>query len=145
MIKLRRFRAVTLIELLVCISIVAIVLGIAIGGIGGCSNSEGSRVGVVNKFSRKGLTWKTYEGTLIVGGVQNRPNAKGGGYNSVAANWDFTVKDKSLIPAIESAMDSGHRVKLSYKQVAAQMPWNGETSYFVTAVKDLDADSEGDK
>lgn len=143
---LRRLRAVTLIELFVVVSIICILLGLVLGGVGGCSQSEGSRVGVITKFSRKGIKWKTYEGNMLTGGMDTRTN-KSGNY-SVPSNWSFTVKDKSFIPQIQEAMDSGHRVKIGYSQKMMVMPWDGDTSYFVTDFKDLDAkesDENSDK
>lgn len=130
---LRRLRAFTLIELLVVISIICILFGILLGGVDGCSQSEGSRVGVITKFSRKGIKWKTYEGNLLTGGMDTR------------SNWSFTVKDKSFIPDIQAAMDSGHRVKIGYTQKMMVMPWDGETGYFVTDFKDLDAKDSDEK
>lgn len=53
--------------------------GIVVGtliGIGSCANSyilsEGVRVGQVNKFSKRGMIFKSYEGTLALQGLSTQ-------------------------------------------------------------------------
>lgn len=123
-------KAFTLIELLVVISIIALVVGIGLGAVGGFTTSEGSRVGVVTKFSRKGNWVKTWEGELQVG-------AGNGGYSSQV--WPFTVEDSQVANDIDKAQDSGHRVKLRYTQARFRNPAKGDTLYRVVQVIDLTA------
>ena len=53
--------------------------------------SEGSRAGMLVKFSEKGYIFKTYEGDLNLGGINPLPG------NTIANNiWKFSVKDDSI-------------------------------------------------
>jgi hypothetical protein len=93
--------------------------------------SDGDRVGVITKFSRKGLLFKTWEGELNLGGL--RKNADN---NVVANTWKFTVENNVLvINQIEDALDSNKTVKLHYKQEFWSAPWRAETNYFIDSVK----------
>lgn len=87
--------------------------------------SEGTRTGYLTKFSRRGYVLKTYEGELNLGGM----NAQN---NSVVNNiWDFSVlsKDKAIADSLINY--EGRIVKLYYKQVLKNFPWQGDTDYFV--------------
>ena len=104
---------------------------VAIGLLGqGCvalSNltySEGDRVGVVDKFSRKGTFVKTWEGEL-----QMRSLEQGG----MPKTWEFSVFDPEAIKQVQAAMDTGHRTKLHYQEKFFRHPWKGFTKYFVTS------------
>ena len=117
----------TLIELLIIISILGIITAIVFSG-GGFSRSDGDRVGSITKFSHKGIFWTTWEGELVMGGV----NKSGG--NTVANVWEFSVVDETLVQEIRKAMDLDKPVKLHYKQVLLLRPWNGSTTYFVDSI-----------
>ena|SRR2546423_1620807 len=91
--------------------------------------SEGSRTGYLLKFSKKGYVFKTYEGELNLGGM----NAQN---NSVMNNmWDFTVLhgNQGVIDSLNQY--EGKVIKLEYKEKLKNMPWQGDTPYFVYAVK----------
>lgn len=120
----KRNKAFTLIELIVCIMIVAILLSVVGGLLGGCSNSTGSRVGQVVKLSNKGLVVKTWEGDLTTGGM----NANG------VNVWHFTVTDEKLVPTLQDAMDRNQTVKLSYNQRMVRNPVTSDTPYHITGV-----------
>ncbi len=91
--------------------------------------SDGSRVGVVNKFSTKGLTGKTktWEGELLVGGAGTVQKS----------HWQFTVDsdDVDLIKAVDEAKSSQAMVELFYHKYLWVLKINGETTYFVTGIK----------
>ncbi len=87
------------------------------------SYSEGERVGVLQKFSRKGWVCKTYEGELalyVVGGIAPQI-------------WDFTVRDPAV--AIQLNAFIGERVRLHYAEHRG-LPSScfGDTIYFVDSV-----------
>jgi hypothetical protein len=131
-------KGATLIELLVIIVIVGSILGLIGVGIGGCSVSDGSRVGTITKFSHKGVVWKTYEGELNCGGLKNSLGSDG--KSSMVSNlWEFSVaKDnKEIIDKIQSAMDKNIPVKLTYHQYFVVMPWTADTDYLITEVKEV--------
>jgi hypothetical protein len=101
--------------------------------------SDGIRVGTVQKFSRKGFIFKTYEGQLNMGVVNlSQPNNQGDS-RQVGNAWDFSVGpfDKGTAVAIDEAMANEKRVKLYYKQMLYQFDWRGETDYFVYKVEPI--------
>ena len=92
--------------------------------------SEGSRAGVIIKFSKKGYVFKTYEGELNLGGMGNVPNTAQ--FNQI---WEFSVKDQKV--ANELMGLEGRKVSLHYKEKIKNLPWQGETVYFVDGVEVL--------
>jgi len=87
------------------------------------SYSEGDRVGILQKVSRKGWLCKTDEGELamyVVGGVAPQI-------------WDFTVRDKEVATQLEAHL--GERVRLHYTEHRG-VPTScfGDTGYYVDAV-----------
>ncbi len=89
--------------------------------------SEGSRAGMLMKFSRKGNIFKTYEGELNLGGINPLPG------NTIANNiWSFSVKEDSIGKLLEDK--EGHILRLHYKEKKKNLPWQGETPYFVDGV-----------
>lgn len=91
--------------------------------------SEGSRAGVVTKFSKKGFVWKSYEGELNLGGFTR--GAEGG----VVANvFRFSVTDPKVAEKINAALNSGTRVELAYSQWVVAPPTQC-SKYEVVAVK----------
>jgi hypothetical protein len=91
--------------------------------------SEGSRTGYLSKFTQKGYVFKTYEGEIFVGGATAD--------NSTIINsvWIFSVKsgDQAVIDSLRKY--EGHIVKAHYYQVLKNMPWQGDTEYFVNKVE----------
>jgi hypothetical protein len=91
------------------------------------SYSDGERAGILQKFSRKGWVFKTYEGELamsIVPGV-------------TPTIWSFSVRDRSVVEQLESAL--GKRVALHYTEHrGVPTTWFGETPYFVDRVRLVD-------
>jgi hypothetical protein len=101
--------------------------------------SNGERVGMITKFSKKGLIWPSWEGTL---------NTTQTGMNS-ADPFEFSIDNDTEVPAVISLLDSaatqGWKVKVRYHQVFFKN-WfknRGETNYFVTEVEVLDRDPVG--
>jgi hypothetical protein len=90
--------------------------------------SEGSRVGLLQKFSRKGMIFKTYEGEMILSSVT-------GGNNVVIASekFLFSVADKNLAKCLDSLQ--GKTVVVYYQQKKAPLPWKGDTPYYIDSVK----------
>lgn len=67
------------------------------------SYSTGSRVGTVVKLSKKGLIWKTYEGTLQLG-------------NQGSNVWQFSVRDEAVVAKLQQVMEKQRRVRLDYEE-----------------------------
>jgi hypothetical protein len=116
-----------LIVLFVCLG-----LGACYGGcslIGGITYSDGERTGVITKFSKKGVFWKSWEGEMSLGGFRN------GSDNNLQANvWNFSVIDDSLVATIQEAQRKNVPVTLHYRQVIASAPWQAGTDYLITNV-----------
>lgn len=117
--KLKRFATLTLVAL--------IVLWFAYYFICGLTYSEGTRSGVLTKVSKKGYVFKTYEGELIIGGLN-----QGDGAIMPATVFKFSITDKKVYDMLEA--DQGRKVILHYKQVIKNFFWQGETDYFVHEV-----------
>jgi uncharacterized protein YxeA len=85
--------------------------------------SEGVRSGELIKFSKKGVTFKTWEGEMSQG-------------ISGAQIFQFTVpsKEKEVITKMENLQ--GRYVKLTYIERYKTFSWWGDTRYFVTAVEE---------
>lgn len=95
--------------------------------------SDGYRAGTVIKLSRKGLVFKTYEGELNLGmGIHDA-----GSSVSISNVWNFSVKasDTACIAMLDSAMLSGKRAKLHYREKFVAVPWQGDTKFLVYKVE----------
>lgn len=92
------------------------------------SYSEGERVGILQKLSRKGWVCKTYEGELalyVISGVTPQI-------------WNYTVRDPAVALRMNDAL--GQRVRLHYTEHRG-IPSScfGDTGYFVDSVQPVDA------
>lgn len=92
--------------------------------------SNGYRAGVPIKVSYKGILFKTWEGQLNVGGLDN--SAEG----AIPSTWEFSIakSDDEVRNKIEQAIEEGKRVKLYYKEKYVKFFWKGDTKYFVYKV-----------
>jgi hypothetical protein len=95
--------------------------------------SDGYRAGTVIKLSRKGLIFKVYEGQLNLGmGIQDQ-------HSQVAVSnvWDFSVSpsDTAALHALDTALMTGKRAKVHYREKFVKLPWRGDTKYQVYKVE----------
>ena len=90
--------------------------------------SDGYRAGLLQKFSRKGTIFKTYEGELILSSVQSNKNVA-----LASEKFLFSVADYDVALQLEQLQ--GRTVVLHYKEKNNALPWNGETPFIVTSVK----------
>jgi hypothetical protein len=89
--------------------------------------SEGNRAGTLQKFSKKGSFFKTYEGELIMTSIATTGNT-----TIASEKFFFSVKDENVAKALFE--QEGKHVTLQYEQKRNHMPWSGETDYFVTGI-----------
>lgn len=91
------------------------------------SYSDGNRVGITQKFSRKGWISKTWEGELA---MTTLPGV-------APTIWAFTVRDKAVAKTITETL--GRKVSLHYTEHRG-VPTRlfGETAYFVDEVRPLE-------
>src|ERR1044072_9311877 len=80
--------------------------------------SDGSREGVLQKFSRKGNMFKTYEGEMIQLGFGQRGAAINSQY------YYFSVNDIALSDTLHKCL--GKIVRVHYVQYRRSLPWRGE-------------------
>ena len=91
--------------------------------------SEGSRTGYLIKFSRSGFVVKTYVGEMNLGGRNTASNS--------VANylWDFSVlsSEKDVVGQLSNY--EGKVITVYYKEKLKNMPWQGNTKYFVYRIE----------
>ncbi|MBN2812644.1 MAG: hypothetical protein JXQ80_01135 [Bacteroidales bacterium] len=90
--------------------------------------SEGYRAGLLQKFSRKGTIFKTYEGELILSSVSGRKDIV-----IASEKFLFSVTNKSLAAKLDTLQ--GLDVIVHYHQKNGALPWKGDTPYLVDSVK----------
>lgn len=90
--------------------------------------SEGNRSGTLQKFSKKGNIFKTYEGELVMSSISSTSSV-----TIASEKFFFSVKNDSLAQTLFDL--EGRPVTLHYEQKRSHLPWNGETNYMVTGVK----------
>lgn len=83
--------------------------------------SEGTRVGIIYKFSKKGTVFKTYEGEMVLPGIRNKnKNA------SLSSNtFNFSVTDEGL--ASKLMKSQGMEVEVHYSYYNRPLPWRGDS------------------
>lgn len=86
--------------------------------------SEGNRSGLLQKFSKKGNLFKTYEGELIMSSLASTSNV-----TIASEKFYFSVKDEAL--ANNMFKLEGKKLILHYVEKRKHFPWNGETNYYV--------------
>ncbi len=84
------------------------------------SFSDGTRDGLLIKFSRKGNVFKTYEGELIQQGLRSY----GGSGTINTNNFFFSVCDETIADSLEHII--GKNIKVHYTQYRKSLPWRGD-------------------
>ena len=97
--------------------------------------SEGSRSGVIQKLSKKGVVWKTWEGELNLGYNDSRIDLEGR-QTIVPAVFLFSCSSDDTAKSLREAEQAGRRVTIDYKQYVLRGWDKGSTSYDVTKVHD---------
>lgn len=89
--------------------------------------SEGNRSGILQKFSKKGNIFKTYEGELIMSSI-----ASTGNVTIASEKFYFSVTSDSLAQVLFNM--EGKHVTLHYEQKRKHLPWKGESDYYVSGL-----------
>jgi hypothetical protein len=89
--------------------------------------SDGTRTGLLQKFSRKGTVFKTYEGELILSSVESNTNVA-----LASEKFFFSVQDESVALQLEKLQ--GKIINVNYKEKNRTLPWRGETVFIVDSV-----------
>lgn len=82
--------------------------------------SEGTRVGILYKFSRKGTFFKTYEGEMVLPGIKATDNNSGLSTN----RFQFSVSDEELANKLMESQ--GMELELHYSNYNSSLPWRGD-------------------
>jgi hypothetical protein len=90
--------------------------------------SEGYRAGLLQKFSSKGMLFKTYEGEMILSSVSSNNNVA-----LASEKFLFTMTNKNLVRQFDTLQ--GNMVIVHYRQKNGRLPWQGDTSYLVDSVR----------
>lgn len=96
----------------------------------GMTYSEGTRSGILTKVSKKGFVFKTFEGELNIGGIN-----QGDGTIMPNTVFKFSVYDEKTYHKLDSLQ--GRKIVVSYQQVIKNFFWQGESDYFVHAVRPM--------
>ena len=90
--------------------------------------SDGNRSGTLQKFSKKGNIFKTYEGELVMSSIESTSNT-----TIASEKFFFSVETEDVAKKLFDF--EGKRVTLHYEQKRGHLPWNGETNYYVDGIK----------
>ncbi len=90
--------------------------------------SKGYRAGLLQKFSEKGVVFKTYEGEMILSSVQSNANVA-----IASEKFLFSVSDKVVAKQMEQIQ--GKQVVVHYKEKNGALPWIGDSYYIVDSVR----------
>jgi len=108
---------------------IVIVLIVSIGYFKyGFTYSKGYRAGLLQKFSEKGLIFKTYEGEMILSSVQSNANVA-----LASEKFLFSVADEAVAKQMEQIQ--GKHVVVHYREKNGALPWIGESYYIVDSVR----------
>ena len=131
--RINRKSGFTIIELFVAIVFAVVAIGIFLAAVGNVVNtSDGKRVGVLTKFSNKGVFIKSYEGELNMGGVRNNVNSKGE-RNVVANVWEFSCSNPQMAEKLENLI--GKEVVIKYHESFVGL--KRDTRYDVVSVEEV--------
>ncbi len=90
--------------------------------------SEGYRAGLLQKFSNKGVIFKTYEGELILSSIASSRDVA-----LASEKFLFTMVNKDLVRQFDTLQ--GQNIIVHYIQKGGAVPWRGDSKYLVDSVK----------
>jgi len=94
----------------------------------GITYSNGNRYGLLQKFSRKGHIFKTYEGEIILSSVRGNQNVP-----LASEKFFFSVTDKDVAQQLMNLQ--GRNITVHYREKNGTLPWRGDTKYIVDSVR----------
>ena len=90
--------------------------------------SDGYRAGMLQKFSRRGNIFKTYEGEMILSSIQSNKNTM-----LASEKFLFSVSAEQIATKLENLQ--GNMVVVHYLEKNSSLPWRGESPYLVDSVR----------
>lgn len=94
----------------------------------GYTYSDGYRSGLLQKLSRKGTIFKTYEGEMILSSVESSEKTA-----LASEKFFFSVSDEEVAKQMEQIQ--GEHVVVHYHQKNGTLPWRGDSPYLVDSVR----------
>ncbi len=99
----------------------------------GCwSVQKGQKSGIIVKVAKEGKIWGTYEGEMILGGLENASGVSGRPFHFTLGQFKT-----ELIQQAQFAMQNNKHVVVNYHCDAYTLPWSGETKCFVNHISIL--------
>jgi hypothetical protein len=89
--------------------------------------SEGYRAGLLQKFSNKGIFFKTYEGEHILSSVSSTANV-----TIASEKFTFSVLEKDMNMSFDTLQ--GRNVIVHYIEKKGAVPWRGDSRYIVDSI-----------
>lgn len=90
--------------------------------------SDGTRYGLLQKFSRRGNLFKTYEGEIILNSVRGNTNMP-----VASEKFFFSVMDDAVAKKLQDMQ--GRSVTVFYKEKKSTAFWRGDSRYIVDSVR----------
>lgn len=107
-------------------------IGMFTGACGGQMSllvSDGFRDGAIQKFTKQGILFDTWEGELSTQGIKSQA-----GTNAIGSTWFFSVKDPVIIKQIQDTKPQ-QPIRLHYKQPHCMAAWEGSSGYIVWKIE----------
>ena len=96
----------------------------------GCwTTQKGQKSGIIIKVSKEGKFWGTYEGEMILGGLENASGVSGRAFHFTLGQYRSELVEKA-----DFAMQNNKHIIMSYYCDAYTLPWSGETKCFVSKI-----------
>ena len=93
----------------------------------GCwSVQKGQKSGIIVKVAKEGKIWGTYEGEMVLGGLENASGVSGRAFYFTLGQFKSDLVDKAGY-----AMENNKHVVVTYHCDAFTLPWSGETKCFI--------------
>ena len=90
--------------------------------------SEGNRFGLLQKFSKRGSLFKTYEGELILSSVRGNANVP-----IASEKFFFSVTDETVAQQMNNLQ--GRNITVHYTEKNSPAFWRGDSRYLVDSVR----------
>ncbi|AUH70990.1 secreted protein [Legionella sainthelensi] len=90
---------------------------------------KGQKSGIIVKVAKEGKFWGTYEGEMILGGLENATGASGRAFHFTLGQFNT-----DLVKQADFAMENNKHVIISYHCDAYTLPWSGETKCFISKI-----------
>ncbi len=118
-------------KLLIATFVLAILAGVGYYLFASMVYSDGSRTGQLIKISEKGYVFKTYEGSLSLGGISVQDDK-----TNIGSIWEFSVLDEAVFQKMLSLR--GKKVVVQYEEKYRVIPWKGDTKYLISGVDSIE-------